>query len=113
MNVINEFQINAQGMSNGLPIPTGFRILVIQANVIAVNPTIVSHRLELQTETYQDINYTTPLSNDDLEALSNFNDSVAYYNSPSLSSGIKTVSKNAIFADLETVYGTGNVVVIT
>ncbi len=115
MNYILAWQINTQGNSEGLPIPSGFAIALIISPIKANNSGEGNFAiLEVQVCTFKTPAFVDTISyNTDLEALgyeSGGNTKKFDITSDDLNSSVRTLCRNQILSDLQTAYGSGNVV---
>ncbi len=112
MNSVTEFQINEVGVSNGMVIPSGFRIVIEHAIIRGVQgDPDKDHILEVQAVTFIDDNYIEPVENDGLEA-QGFSGTVRNYDDPDFAgaNNFKVVVAALVKADLDNIYDPANVV---
>jgi hypothetical protein len=117
MNYIVGWQINTEGSSETLPIPSGFCIVCIisvQECYNNIYPDPKFGDLEVQVCTTKTNALTDVIhKNDDLEAqgfTQEGNHKVYEITSADLNSSVRALAKAKINADLVTAYGGGNVV---
>ena len=105
MAYIKEYQINTSGASKGLTIPSGFRIGITRTNIYQKGSDF---ELELEVCTYKSSGDTTLLTNDAIDINEKY---------PLLASGLttslETLVDDNLRPDLNTAYGSGNVVEIS
>ena len=108
-NSIKEYQINTTGSSNGLTIPSGFRIAIMP---IAFSPVQdiagIYATLQMQVCTYANDQHTTIIKNDQVADRIEYN-----LIEGNLDESVRTVANNKLLPELQSVYGAGNVEVIT
>lgn len=106
---IKEYQINTAGSSNGLVIPSGFRIAVMPTAFTPVqNDAAVDFTVEMQVCTYVDDQHTAVIPNDNVASRMSYN-----INEETIAQDIRTLVGSLIKPDLDAFYGTENVQVIT
>lgn len=109
MNTIKEYQINTDGESNGLTIPSGFRIIVQHALIQSVqNDPVKNYQMDLQTATYKDDTHQKTLPNDNIPPTLSYTITAA-----NLATAVNTLVDDNIRPQLDTAYGAENVTVIT
>ncbi len=107
MNFIKECQVNVAGKSNGLTIPSGFRIGIIGLNKEIQKDNTVNVIFEVHT--YEDDTHSKRLVNDDVTPF------ICTYNMTKASAFTttdQTLFNNTLKTTITDAYGASNVVII-
>lgn len=100
---IKEFQINTEGSSNELVIPSGFRIGI--ESVVKNPQNDGSVNVVFYVATYKDDSYVKRIDNDDIDWTMVYNMS----KSDAFTKTDLTIYYNTLKPEMESVYGAGNI----